>query len=99
MTYIDEVAALVRDCLPPEARPPEDAAALFRIYAVLTRAKGKATTAEDVHDAWSAWMLTVDPTHPALLPFNALPQATQAQDKPYLEAIHKAASKLAPHHP
>ncbi|GAA1892483.1 DUF7701 domain-containing protein [Actinomadura bangladeshensis] len=94
MSYIDDIADLVRGCLPSEALPPEDAAALFLIYALLVRAKGQATTAEDVHDAWSAWMATVNPEHDALLPFDELSVEARAQDAAYVRAIHDAALRL-----
>ncbi|MGP4027422.1 DUF7701 domain-containing protein [Actinomadura sp. 3N407] len=95
MTYIEDAADLVRSCLPPEARPPEDAAPLFLIYALLARAKGEATTTEDVHDAWSAWMATVNPQHGALVRFDELPPEARAQDIAYVQAIHTAARQLA----
>jgi hypothetical protein len=91
---MDDVADLVRECLPSEARPPEDATALFLIYALLVRAKGDATTAEDVHDAWSAWMATVNPEHDALLRFDELSPEARAQDTAYVHAIQEAARKL-----
>jgi hypothetical protein len=70
---------------------PDDTDALFLTYAVLLRAKGSDVTAADVHDAWVAWMQQHDPTHPALVPFDLLDAATQAQDEPYVEAIRAAA--------
>lgn len=94
MTYLDEIARRVRDNLPAEARPPGGAEALFRIYAVLVRVKGEATTPADVHDAWAAWMSTVNPAHEALVPFAELAPAVQNEDLPYLRAIHKTAAEL-----
>ncbi|WP_405016968.1 hypothetical protein OHV05_07615 [Kitasatospora sp. NBC_00070] len=96
MTYLDDLAHLIRSCLPPTAAPPADSDDLFRIYAVLLRAKGEQVTDEDVHDAWSAWMQSVDGTHRALVPFRELPARTQAFDTPYAEAIREAA-RNAPH--
>lgn len=64
-----------------------DVAALFRIYALLGRAKGEHVTARDVHDAWAAWALQAKPDHPAIVPFEQLPPETQAKDEPYAEAI------------
>ncbi|MFC7511941.1 hypothetical protein ACFQV4_22940 [Streptomyces thermocarboxydus] len=72
VTYLDPLADLIRSCLPPAARPPEDADDLFRLYAVLLRAKGERVTEEDVHDAWSAWMQTTDAGHASLVPFEEL---------------------------
>ncbi len=72
MTYLDPLADLIRSCLPSAARPPGGADDLFRLYAVLLRAKGTRVTDEDVHDAWSAWMQTVDDGHASLVPFEEL---------------------------
>ncbi|MGH4028702.1 DUF7701 domain-containing protein [Actinomycetota bacterium Odt1-20B] len=91
MTYIDDLASLIRSCLPASAEPPEDSDGLFRIYAVLLRAKGEQVTDEDVHDAWSAWMGSVDDTHTALVPFHDLDPETRAFDAPYAMAIRAAA--------
>ncbi len=91
MTYLDPLAALIRSCLPPDAEPPSDSATLFRMYAVLLKAKGEQVTDEDVHDAWSAWMQSVDSTHEALIPFGDLDPETRAFDAPYADAIRAAA--------
>ncbi|MFC8453696.1 hypothetical protein [Kitasatospora sp. NPDC057223] len=95
MTYLDEPADLIRSCLPADAKPPAGSAPLFRLYAVLLRAKGERVTDEDVHDAWSAWMQTVDDTHEALVPFGDLPPKVRAYDTPYAEAIRRAARLTA----
>ncbi|MEZ0095053.1 hypothetical protein [Streptacidiphilus sp. EB129] len=89
--YLTEDAHLVRSLLPPTAQPPGDDDALFLGYAVLMRAKGLGTTAEDVHDTWAAWVLGRDPHHPAIVPFDDLPADAQAMDLPYVQAIHAAA--------
>lgn len=73
----------------------EDVRALFRLYAVLAVAKGEAVTAEDVHNAWSAWMQQADPHHDSLRPFDELDSTTQAADDPYVDAIHAASRELA----
>ncbi|MBF9066898.1 DUF7701 domain-containing protein [Streptacidiphilus fuscans] len=91
--YLSEDAALIRSLLPSAAQPPGDDDALFLGYAVLMRAKGTQTTAEDVHDTWSAWMLGREPDHPAIVPFEQLPARTQAMDLPYMQAIHTAAQQ------
>lgn len=93
--YLDEDARLIRSLLPATARPPGDDAALFLGYAVLMRAKGLETTAEDVHDTWAAWMLARTPHHPAIVPFADLPADTQAMDVPYAQAIHAATRRRA----
>lgn len=95
MTYLSDDAALIRVNLPPEARPPSDADALFLMYAVLMRAKGEEVTASDVHDAWAAWQQSLDPDHPALIPFRELSPSVQDADTPYVRAIHAATRILA----
>ncbi|MFB8778996.1 hypothetical protein VSS38_04645 [Streptomyces albogriseolus] len=94
MTYLDPLADLIRSCLPSAAQPPGGADDLFRLYAVLLRAKGTRVTDEDVHDAWSAWMQTVDDGHASLVPFEELSPETRAADAPYAEAIREAARRL-----
>ncbi|WP_244417373.1 DUF7701 domain-containing protein [Streptomyces hygroscopicus] len=66
---------------------------LFLLYAVLMRAKGEHVTDVDVHDAWAAWTEMRNPDHAALVPFEALDEATQRQDLPYVEAIRAAAGE------
>lgn len=90
MTYLDEDARLIRSLLPGEASPPQDTDLLFVLYAVLLRAKGTNTSLEDVHNAWSAWMIAKGQDHKSLVPFDALGSQVQGEDQPYLEAIHKA---------
>lgn len=63
---------------------------LYRIYAVLSFAKGRETTAEDVHDAWSAWISTLHPDHRSLKPFSGLDPHVQEMDDLYVHAIHRA---------
>ena len=91
MSYLRADAALIRELLPPQARPPAEADGLFLLYAVLMRAKGEQVTAADVHDAWAAWMDNRDPGHTALVPFDELSLATQREDEPYVQAIQAAA--------
>jgi hypothetical protein len=55
------------------------------------RAKGQRVTPADVHDAWSAWMLTTHGEHKSLVPYDELDKDMQAEDAPYAEAIRKAA--------
>ncbi|OLZ68620.1 hypothetical protein AV521_21075 [Streptomyces sp. IMTB 2501] len=98
MTYLDSLAALIRSCLPPHAKPPAYSDGLFRLYAVLLLAKGDQVTDEDVHNAWCAWMQTVNSDHKALIPFSDLDPATRAADTPYTEAIHAATRRVARGH-
>jgi len=95
MSYLDDVASIIRGHVPADALPSGDLDALFRLYAVLALAKGDAVTAEDVHNAWSAWMQERDADHDSLRPFDELDGATQAADDPYVGAIRAAARELA----
>jgi len=94
MTYIDEISGRVRDALPAQARPNDDAEALYRLYALLALTTGTATTLENVHDAWSVWMSTQEPSHESLIPFASLDPATRAEDQPYVDAICQVAHQL-----
>jgi hypothetical protein len=94
-SYLEDDAEAIRQGLPAGFEVPPRSASLFLTYAVLLRAKGAATEASDVHDAWSAWMLTVDPEHPAIRPFANLDAETRREDAPFLRAIHAAASSLS----
>lgn len=95
MSYLDDMADAIRGHVPQGALPDTDVAALFRLYAVLALAKGTAVTAQDVHNAWSAWMQTIDAAHSSIRPFGELDAATQAQDDAYVNAIHAAVRDAA----
>ena len=95
MSYLDDVAAAIRRHLPPDDAARGDLDALFRSYAVLALAKGEAVTAQDVHNAWAAWMQGIDAAHGALRPFDELDARTRAADDPYVDAIHAAARELS----
>lgn len=92
-TYIDRLARAIHDEVDPAKRPDDDTAPLFRLYAVLALAKGIATTREDVHDAWSAWMSGKDPSHRSLKRYGELPAEVQLQDQPYVDAIRAVAAR------
>lgn len=94
MTYLDEIAERIRDEIPPDARPDEDALDLFRLYALLALSKGAATSLADVHDAWVAWMLVRGRTHSSMVPFEDLPADVQAEDAPFADAIRRVAPAL-----
>jgi len=93
--YIDEVAQRVASHLAPDELPDQgDVDRLMRGYAVLALAKGVDVTAEDIHNAWAAWMIDVDPVHPALKPYSELDRETQGEDSPYLIAVRAVAASL-----
>jgi hypothetical protein len=89
MDYLTVIAEAIRAEVPPEHRDGDDE--LFLIYALLVRAKGIETTAEDVHDAWATWKAIRGMPHDALVPFAQLSAEVQAQDAPFLSAIHRVA--------
>lgn len=91
--YLERDADLIRACLPDGVEAPEGSDTLFLMYAVLMRAKGADTTASDVHDAWSAWMIGVDPEHESIRPFAELDVETRGEDGPFLRAIRRAAEQ------
>jgi hypothetical protein len=92
LTYLDDIGAEISAKLSPEDLPEGDIAPLMRLYAVLALAKGCATTDEDVHNAWVAWMAAIDPTHDALRPFADLDRETRREDAPFLHAIKSVAA-------
>lgn len=92
VNYLAADAALIRASLAEGTSVPDGADELFLLYAVLMRAKGVEVQAEDVHDAWSFWMLRIDPEHKAVVPFADLDAATRAEDSPFLLAIRRAAA-------
>lgn len=95
--YVSELASAIRAHVPVDRCPDEPHRdRLFRLYAVLALGKGLETTAEDVHNAWVAWMVELDPNHPALRPFSELGSEETQQDAPFLEAIRSVASTIHP---
>jgi hypothetical protein len=97
MNYLQVTADRIRQLIPPEVLPA-DAEPLLLTYAVLARSKGRRATAEDVHDAWTAWMLLRGEHHDAMRPFAELDRRVQDEDQPFLRAIHEAADELEAQH-
>lgn len=62
------------------------------MYAVLLLAKGESVSAEDVHNAWVAWMAARGEIHESMRPFSELTSATKAEDSPFVMAIRRVAS-------
>ncbi len=90
MNYLEELADRIRAEVPDHVMPDEDARPLFLIYAVLARAKGRAVTAADVHDAWVAWMAAKGEKHESMEEFAGLEPDVQAEDNPFVVAIRRA---------
>lgn len=96
MSYIKKLADCIKSFVPKKDLPGEETNSLFLIYAVLALAKGEYVTAEDVHNAWSAWMTAKDENHESIKEFSELSQETKNQDEPYVQAIHRAVKELKP---
>lgn len=88
--YLDVFAQGIRALVPPGDLPEENTTSLFRLYAVLALAKGSGVSAEDVHNAWVAWMADREPTHESLVPFDELSPGVADADIPFLKAIRSA---------
>jgi len=98
VNYLEEIAFRIRERLDPETLPEGDIDALFRLYAVLALAVGAEVNAANVHDAWVAWMAGQEPSHPSLIPFEALDARTADSDKPFVDAIRSVARTLELRH-
>lgn len=90
MNYLDQLASEIRANVAADLLPADDTAVLFRLYAALALAKGEAVDAEDVHNAWAAWMSGQDPEHRSIKPFDELDRETQRADEPFVLAIRRA---------
>jgi hypothetical protein len=90
MNYLERLAAEIERRVPEDRLPDGDTRQLFLMYAVLARAKGDAVAAEDVHDAWTAWMTLSDAGHDALVEYDRLDAETRGEDDVFLEAIRAA---------
>jgi hypothetical protein len=95
MSFIADLADEVRAEVPADLLPNRDSELLFLLYAVLLLAKGDEVTREDVHNAWSAWMAYLGESHESLVPFEALPEGTRAEDEPFVDAIRRVARRRA----
>jgi hypothetical protein len=95
VTYLRKVAERIRAEVPPGYIPDADTTILFDVYAALALSRGTKTTRREVHDAWVVWMLAQGEHHPAMVPYDELPSATQAADEPFAQAIRKVAATLA----
>lgn len=80
--------------MPQEVLPKGDTDLLFLMYAVLALTVGESVEPEDVHDAWSAWMTYLDPSHQSIKPFAQLGPEIKKTDQPFVDAIRKVASQL-----
>lgn len=93
MDYITERAHRVFVLAHGGGVPTDGDIALYRMYAVLSFAKGTETTPRDVHDAWTAWIVDAYPEHRSAKPFDELSEDVQRMDALYVSAIHRAVSE------
>ena len=94
--YLDAIASLIREEIPARELPPSFSDdMLFRMYAVLLVAVGEKVTERDVHNAWVAWMIDLNPSHPSLVPYEELPGQVAREDQVYVYAIRRVASRLS----
>lgn len=91
LDYITARAHRIYELAEGGGEPNAKDIALYRLYAVLSFAKGTKTTAKDVHDAWSAWAVVDRPGHRSAIPFDELSLDVQRMDDVYVKAIHEAA--------
>lgn len=92
-SYLDKIAAELRQTTDPDAALSNEDLSLYRIYAVLLLAKGQDVVAEDVHNAWAAWACEHEPESQNLLPFKELSLRVQRKDQLYVDAIHQIAKR------
>lgn len=90
MTYLDDIARRIESKVSPWL-VPTNSADLFRLYALLVRAKGAEVDAEDVHDAWVAWMASKGESHRSMVEFSSLSPDVQSEDEPFLAAMRAVA--------
>jgi len=85
LNYLDALASAIRAEAEPGWISEGHTTSLFRMYAVLIRARGAAITESDVHDVRSAWALVEQPAEAAIQPFKILDPPVQAKDATYIE--------------
>jgi len=90
VSYLRAIAAAIRSYVPPE-RVPRESEDLFLSYAALALAKRARVTAEDVHNAWVAWMEGHGRQHGSMVPYKDLPTDVRREDDPFVSAIRRVA--------
>jgi len=97
VNYIETIAHQIREQLPGDAVPDDDAQPLLLLYALLALTKGERVSARDVHDAWSTWMtIRGEDDHDSVVEFDSLSRGTKHLDDPYVRAIRHVAQTLSP---
>lgn len=91
MSYVSDA----QQALAEDAKNYPDDEDLARLYTLLVLVKGEECTLEDVHDAWSVWYEKSQPwSRISLVPFDQLSSRERELNRPFMEAIHKAAAWL-----
>lgn len=93
MNYLMKVADEIRREVPAQALPDGETGDLFVIYAVLMLTKGVSVDREDVHNAWTAWMLWRGESHESMVPMDQLPEDVRQEDDVYVKAIRSVATR------
>ena len=96
--YLDSIATEIRTRVAAGDLPDEDTSDLFRLYALLLLSLGDKVAAGDVHNAWVAWMASIDPSHEALVPADELSAEVASADEPFVRAIRETARALGEPH-
>lgn len=94
MTYLNDIAEAIRRELPSDLVPDADADDLLLLYALLCLAVGSQVTRENVHDAWTTWMIRRGQTHESMVPYADLDEDVRAEDEPFVSAIRRVAESL-----
>jgi len=94
MTYLSDIATAIKHELPSDLVPDGDADDLMLLYALLCLAVGSSVSKENVHDAWTAWMIQRGEAHESMVPYVELDGGTRAEDEPFVAAIRRVARSL-----
>jgi hypothetical protein len=92
--YAEAVRRALKDRIDDYDGWGPNAATLLDLYALLAMTKGKQTTMQDIHDAWSLWTNHNDSEHRSLVPFSLLTAEIAEYDRPYMAAVHEVAGLL-----
>ena len=92
--YIDTIARRIESELESVDTPHTEELVLYRLYALLVLIKGEDVSLENVHDAWSVWMASVNPHNSDIVPFSSLDAATRLKDMPYMRVIATVAREI-----
>jgi hypothetical protein len=98
MNYVERLAEEIHAAV-HDGPMPESERLLYLFYAGLALAVGTSATAEQVHDAWSAWACWQRPEHPCLRPFADLAPPIRRRDESYADAIRTVMARRAGYAP